>query len=605
MPGEGGVHTLREVNRPAKPRCGTTSARSTSGIPPAVAVGPLTNDGPAANVARSSPPTSALDPAPPVIRTIDLLVVYTPAVARYLGLTRTIDFIVYHDLQLANDAYRNSNISIRVRLVHIAQVAYVESTTYGEMSYNALDHLANATNGMEGIPALRNQYGADLVALYATVWDTCGLALLPEVPGAAGNDQKGFAVISMSCIADFTLAHELGHTMGCEHDREAAGADGPNPGRGAFPYSYGYKIPDVFRTIMAYECEGDNPFIEHPCPIIPHFSNPDVAYKSRATGIADRSDNARTINNMAAEVAGYRAAVFVPPVPPPRPPSSGFISLGDCGRNRTCCGEPHFVFYNTTLAFCESDCYQALNCLLISYDPTARTCRQYQDSKCPKGSSGPAPGNFFGAKDAADCPSIRVRACPALPPGYKGFGICAANRTCFEAPLGERILASQDDCELTCFSDRTRACKFYTWNPRSRSCRPFGTCAKWAASPGDVLKWDGAWGGSVRCPTTRGFPFKTALSVLAARVRRGGRVRLYATLARADNGRAVAGVEVAFRVNGAPVGRARTDGRGVAFTVYTAPRTLRIGASTIAARFDGNAMLLASSGSAALTVKPA
>jgi hypothetical protein len=97
---------------------------------------------------------------------------------------------------------------------------------------------------------------------------------------------------------DLTYVHEVGHNLGCAHDRANAGASG------RYPYSYGYQEPtEKFHTIMSYSCPGG-------CPEIEYFSNPADSYNGDPTGIADpdpnSADNARTINQTRVEMAGFR-----------------------------------------------------------------------------------------------------------------------------------------------------------------------------------------------------------------------------------------------------------------------------------------------------------
>ena len=94
----------------------------------------------------------------------------------------------------------------------------------------------------------------------------------------------------------YSYGHEIGHTLGCDHD--VANASG---GR-AFSYSYGYidsNEPNTFRTIMAYGTR----------TLIPYFSNPSITYNGEVIGIANAANNAATINVTRKNVAAYRSAV--------------------------------------------------------------------------------------------------------------------------------------------------------------------------------------------------------------------------------------------------------------------------------------------------------
>jgi hypothetical protein len=100
----------------------------------------------------------------------------------------------------------------------------------------------------------------------------------------------------------YSLAHELGHNMGCAHDAQNAG------GQGLYSYSYGWRFVTAGnvtnRTIMAYA----------PGARIQNFSNPNVLYNSVATGVpvgqVNEANNALTINNSAFTVANFRQTVI-------------------------------------------------------------------------------------------------------------------------------------------------------------------------------------------------------------------------------------------------------------------------------------------------------
>src|SRR5690606_6139152 len=99
--------------------------------------------------------------------------------------------------------------------------------------------------------------------------------------------------------SDFSLAHELGHLMGQAHNTEDAGGVG-----GAHTYSYGYREASStgFYTIMAYPSADTQ--IE-----APYFANPALNYLNRRTGVANASDNDRSMNQMMPIIAQFRATV--------------------------------------------------------------------------------------------------------------------------------------------------------------------------------------------------------------------------------------------------------------------------------------------------------
>src|SRR3546814_566933 len=74
---------------------------------------------------------------------------------------------------------------------------------------------------------------------------------------------------------------------------------------GVHAYSYGYRETSSigFYTVMAYpQADGDQFAIRH-------FANPNVTYLSRATGVANQSDNVRSLNQSMPIIATFRATV--------------------------------------------------------------------------------------------------------------------------------------------------------------------------------------------------------------------------------------------------------------------------------------------------------
>jgi hypothetical protein len=112
---------------------------------------------------------------------------------------------------------------------------------------------------------------------------------------ASGNQNNAFTVTARSCaVGNLSFAHELGHNMGSQHNPE----NGSGP---TFPYGFGHYVNGSYRTVMSYV---------DPCPSgctrVAYFSNPNVIFNGAATGINNARDNARSINNTADTIAGYR-----------------------------------------------------------------------------------------------------------------------------------------------------------------------------------------------------------------------------------------------------------------------------------------------------------
>ncbi len=244
---------------------------------------------------------------------IDVMVLYTQGMKT--AYSAGIDALIDHLIALTNQAYLDSGITIELHLV------YKQATDYLEDNANdaALTDLSNAADiALLNVPALRQQYGADLVSLLRPLdginSGSCGVAWVGGGGGVAFDKDYGYSVVSygrsvsasggrVSCT-EYTFAHELGHNMGGAHDRiTSATIDKVSTTQsnypGAYNYSYGYGITNSFGTIMSY--------IE---PRIGKFSNPAVTYLGYPIGVATSqltisANNALTLNNTRQFVADY------------------------------------------------------------------------------------------------------------------------------------------------------------------------------------------------------------------------------------------------------------------------------------------------------------
>ena len=235
---------------------------------------------------------------------IDVIVFWTPAAQTAAGGLANIQNNIDTAITLTNNAYRNSGIAQRIRLVNKQAVVYTENTSGGGAFDNALTALTNGT--IAGTAAARNTYGADEVVLVINDPQYCGVAWLPSTI-SSGNAGLGFAIVGGgSCLTtNFSFGHELGHNMGAHHDPYVA------PGPGAFAYSHGKShigtsSGNSWRTIMAYnnECAAN----VGGCTRLQYFSNPMVNYTDgNAMGDGPARNNALTLNKSANAVSNYRA----------------------------------------------------------------------------------------------------------------------------------------------------------------------------------------------------------------------------------------------------------------------------------------------------------
>ncbi len=201
---------------------------------------------------------------------IDLLMVYTPmARDAAIALGTDINSLIQESVALANLALANSQLQHRINIVHTQEVDYDESGT------NHLSVLTSITDEtLAEVRPLRDQYKADVVGLAVSSSNYCGTAYQTVNLWTPEIDVRAYHVVKVSCMAStLVFAHEIGHNLGCAHDRESC-----NITKILDPYSYGYRFAGAggttFRTVMAYP----------PGQRIPYFSNPDILFDGARTG---------------------------------------------------------------------------------------------------------------------------------------------------------------------------------------------------------------------------------------------------------------------------------------------------------------------------------
>ncbi len=230
---------------------------------------------------------------------IDVLVVYTEAARDVVGGTSAMENLIDTAISETNSGYSNSGVTQRLRLVHTAKVDFNETLVTWS---NILGRLQTTNdNYIDNVHTLRGQYGADEVVLIIKKTGYCGIGYLMDTVSPAFDDWA-FAVVAYNCATGYySFAHELGHNMGCHHDRDNTTSSG------AYSYSHGYQAPDEsFRTIMAYDCDGG-------CTRVNYWSNPDKTYGGLPMGVSSSSassaDNRKTLNNTLSTVRNFRQGV--------------------------------------------------------------------------------------------------------------------------------------------------------------------------------------------------------------------------------------------------------------------------------------------------------
>jgi hypothetical protein len=250
---------------------------------------------------------------------LDILIVYTPAANTWAMLnTGSIELNIANAMSLNQIPLDVSNTGILMRIVHTSQVAYDESAE-GVTSSITLRRLAARPGGpfaadvgfFDDVHVMREQYGADFVAILAEVNDTGGLGYLPT--SASGRPDLAFQLTRIQQNANtYTFVHELGHNLGNGHSRNQLASPAGEPG-GIFDYSTGWAwqngTGERTVTVMAYPEGGIR---------TPFFSNPVLTYDGISTGSysgpGSPADNVRSMREVKYIAANYRPTRFEPPV---------------------------------------------------------------------------------------------------------------------------------------------------------------------------------------------------------------------------------------------------------------------------------------------------
>ncbi|HYC36632.1 MAG TPA: DUF4214 domain-containing protein [Usitatibacter sp.] len=256
---------------------------------------------------------------------IDVLAVITPDFVSTHGGPAGAETRLNNIFTLMNSYNAASNIAVTYRRVATMNVAYQAASASGDDDADALDAITASSGPFRNVGALRNFYGADMVAMFRGPKNTTGNSIsgIAWLNGDGnGNMPSGDSRWMYSVSGDWRFpgatlpAHELGHNLGNAHDRPNAGG-----GVGSTSYSYGHFVCGSgasslcgqagtnntgtgFGTIMAYHR-----------PTVPKFSSPNLMCQgtqsgaiSAPCGVDNQQDDVRGTNCIRHTVANFRAS---------------------------------------------------------------------------------------------------------------------------------------------------------------------------------------------------------------------------------------------------------------------------------------------------------
>lgn len=260
-----------------------------------------------------------------------ILVVASPAAETALGGFNGVQQLAQVAISQLNDVFDNSDLNISANLTGVEILDnFVEPPDIQDALDNLIIEAADE----------RDDHFADLVVMFTDRYNT----------GAVGATYLGppnaFAVVNQNLATnELTFVHEVGHMYGANHENVDCLTE---PSCQVCNFNPGFAHGNHFKTGV-WPFRKDRWTVMRSCTelrsFIGYFSNPNVNFKNKPTGVANDRDNARQINDTRCTVGNHRGD----------PPPPMLVSISG----------PHKAHNNTNYTWCAT----VSNCTNVSsYD---------------------------------------------------------------------------------------------------------------------------------------------------------------------------------------------------------------------------------------------
>ena len=249
---------------------------------------------------------------------VDILVAFDKgAVARSsaLGYDTIEDFADYA-VNKMNEVLVNSQLAdqFSYRLAGVTEI----DDTWTKVDGTLLNNVRLREGKLAKLGQLREKFGADTITLLIdkTQGNTTGIGYgyYPissfSNPGAFDRGNYACNICDINTVySRYTMSHETGHNMGCDHSNR----QGKDSGPGRYSDSCGYHFTDANNvrrsTVMAYTYTSDDDYYYDP---IPYFSTPDMEPEEYGCALGEEgvNNNRGTLLQTHADIAGLREHVL-------------------------------------------------------------------------------------------------------------------------------------------------------------------------------------------------------------------------------------------------------------------------------------------------------